>query len=75
MEASFKEDLAKLQSDQVLQDTAPAYILAKLDLPSQDWITLFYVPDGAQVRDKVGSKHVFVDNVRKISPLDAIRLH
>ena len=42
----------KLQDVDVLQDDSPAYVLAKLDPPS-DWIAISYVPDSAKVRDKV----------------------
>lgn len=49
---SFEEDLGKLQDVDVLQDDSPAYILAKLDTPS-DWIAISYVPDSAKVREKV----------------------
>jgi len=49
---SFEEDLVKLQDVDVLQDDSPAYVLAKLDSPS-DWIAISYVPDSAQVREKV----------------------
>ncbi|KAF8969943.1 hypothetical protein BDZ97DRAFT_1957569 [Flammula alnicola] len=50
---SLEEDLALLQHDDVLQDDSPAYILVKLDSPSSDWMTVFYVPDSAKVREKM----------------------
>jgi twinfilin-like protein len=49
---SFEEDLVKLQDVDLLQDDSPAYVLAKLDSPS-DWIAISYVPDSAKVREKV----------------------
>lgn len=52
---SFQEDLALLQD--ILSDNDPAYVLAKLDPPSTDWTAFFFVPDTAQVRDKVGIWH------------------
>ncbi|KAF8889772.1 hypothetical protein CPB84DRAFT_1683767 [Gymnopilus junonius] len=51
--ASFEDDLQQLQSDDILQLDTPAYILAKLDLPSADWTAINYVPDTAQVREKM----------------------
>ena len=45
------DDLPKLQ--ELLEDAEPAYILAKLDEPSSDWLAIHYVPDNAKVRDKV----------------------
>ncbi|KAF9567572.1 actin depolymerizing protein [Agrocybe pediades] len=50
---AFEDDLSKLQDDQVLLPDTPAYVLAKLDLPSSDWLAISYVPDTAQVRDKM----------------------
>lgn len=50
---SFGDDLQQLQSDDVLQLDTPAYILAKLDPPLADWMAINYVPDAAQVREKV----------------------
>ncbi|KAG5646698.1 hypothetical protein DXG03_002688 [Asterophora parasitica] len=49
--ASFEDDLALLQAPDVLEDSVPAYILAKV-APS-DWINISYVPDSAKVRDKM----------------------
>ncbi|KAL1729254.1 hypothetical protein EV714DRAFT_273871 [Schizophyllum commune] len=45
------DDLPKLQ--ELLEDAEPAYILAKLDEPSPDWLAIHYVPDNAKVRDKM----------------------
>jgi twinfilin-like protein len=52
MQCLLHEDLAQLQSDDVLQPDTPAYILAKADLPSPDWISFNYVPDNAKIREK-----------------------
>ncbi|KAJ3728671.1 hypothetical protein C8R42DRAFT_706999 [Lentinula raphanica] len=51
IEGSFIDDLVKLQ--ELLQDDVPAYVLAKLDEPSTDWLAIYYVPDSAKVRDKM----------------------
>ncbi|KAF8628400.1 hypothetical protein AX15_003924 [Amanita polypyramis BW_CC] len=51
-QGSFEADLLMLQDSQVLQDNAPAYILARLEPPSQ-WLAIFYVPDSAKIRDKM----------------------
>ena len=53
IQGSFDEDLGQLQSDDILKPNIPAYILAKVDLPSSDWISFYYVPDNARVREKV----------------------
>ncbi|KAJ7461017.1 hypothetical protein B0H11DRAFT_2057824 [Mycena galericulata] len=51
---SLKEDLAQLQdSDEILQDNIPAYLLTKLDDPPAEWLAIYYVPDTAKVRDKM----------------------
>lgn len=55
IEGSFEDDLQNLQNEDVLPKDFPAYILAKLDAPSPDWMIFFYVPDTAKVRDKVRS--------------------
>ncbi|KAG6854596.1 hypothetical protein C0991_004198 [Blastosporella zonata] len=47
--ASFHQDLALLPD--ALDDNVPAYILAKL--AQSDWIAISYVPESAQVRDKM----------------------
>ncbi|KAG6894860.1 hypothetical protein C0992_004273 [Termitomyces sp. T32_za158] len=47
--ASLQEDLALLPD--VLEDNVPAYIFAKVS-PS-DWTAISYVPDSANVRDKM----------------------
>jgi hypothetical protein len=52
---TLEEDLAELQKDDVLPDDSAAYVLAKLDAPSADWLLISYVPDNAKVRDKVRS--------------------
>ncbi|KAJ4487545.1 hypothetical protein J3R30DRAFT_3696301 [Lentinula aciculospora] len=51
VEGSLTEDLAKLQD--LLLDDVPAYILAKLDDPSTEWLAIYYVPESAKVRDKM----------------------
>ncbi|KAH9484130.1 Twinfilin [Psilocybe cubensis] len=53
IDGSFEQDLRLLQRDAVLPTDSPAYILAKLDAPSSDWISIYYVPDTAQVREKM----------------------
>lgn len=53
IKGSFQEDLLNLQDEDVLSKDISAYILAKLDAPSVDWIMVSYVPDNAKVRDKV----------------------
>jgi hypothetical protein len=53
IKGSFEDDLQNLQEEDVLPKDLPAYILAKLDAPSPDWMIVFYVPDNAKVRDKV----------------------
>ena len=55
IKASFEDDLQHLQDEHVLPKDFPAYILAKLDAPSLDWVIVSYVPDTAKVRDKVRS--------------------
>jgi twinfilin-like protein len=53
MKGSFQEDLQNLQDEDVLPKDLSAYVLAKLDAPSLDWMIISYVPDNAKVRDKV----------------------
>jgi twinfilin-like protein len=54
VKGSFEDDLQNsLQDDDVLPKDFPAYILAKLDAPSPDWVIVSYVPDNAKVRDKM----------------------
>ncbi|RDB21542.1 Twinfilin [Hypsizygus marmoreus] len=48
---SFEDDLAFLQRPNVLEDSTPTYVLAKV-APSE-WIAISYVPDSAKVRDKM----------------------
>jgi twinfilin len=45
--------LLDLQEEDILPTDLSAYVLAKLDAPSPDWIIISYVPDNAKVRDKV----------------------
>jgi twinfilin-like protein len=47
----FEDDLGRLQTLNALEETIPAYILARL-APS-NWLLVCYVPDSATVRDKV----------------------
>ena len=49
IEGPLEDDLGKL--DTLLEESVPAYVLAKLDEPG--WLAIFYVPDTAKVRDKV----------------------
>ena len=53
IKGSFQEDLLYLQGEDVLPKDLSAYILAKLDAPSLDWMIVSYVPDNAKIRDKV----------------------
>lgn len=59
---TLEEDLAELQKDDVLPNDSAAYVLAKLDPPSADWLLISYVPDNAKVRDKVRSMRP-IDNL------------
>ena len=45
--------MQNLQEEDVLPKDLAAYVLAKLDAPSLDWMIVSYVPDKARVRDKV----------------------
>lgn len=45
--------MQNLQDEDLLPKDLPAYILAKVDAPSLDWMIFSYVPDNAKVRDKV----------------------
>jgi len=49
---TFADDLPALQDESLLDDTTPAYILAKLD-DQAGWIAFSFVPDNAKVRDKM----------------------
>ncbi|KAF7311522.1 Protein tyrosine kinase [Mycena kentingensis (nom. inval.)] len=50
---SLQEDLSLLQdSEEILQESTPAYLLTKLD-DNSDWLVIFYVPDTAKVREKM----------------------
>ncbi|KAG1748929.1 actin depolymerizing protein [Suillus paluster] len=48
---SLSEDLVQLQ--EYLEDKEPCYILARLDDPPSEWLMISYVPDFANVRDKM----------------------
>ncbi|KAJ7179058.1 hypothetical protein C8R46DRAFT_1173504 [Mycena filopes] len=51
---SLQEDLLQLQeSDQIIQEDTPAYLLTKLDDPPAEWLVIYYVPDTATVRSKM----------------------
>ncbi|KAF8130456.1 actin depolymerizing protein [Mycena galopus ATCC 62051] len=51
---SLQEDLAQLQNSQeILHDDTPAYLLVKLDDPPSEWLVIYYVPETAKVRDKM----------------------
>ncbi|KAJ6547039.1 hypothetical protein B0H19DRAFT_1163633 [Mycena capillaripes] len=51
---SLQEDLAQLQdSDEIIHDDTPAYLLTKLDDPPAEWLVIYYVPETAKVRDKM----------------------
>ncbi|PCH38158.1 actin depolymerizing protein [Wolfiporia cocos MD-104 SS10] len=48
---TLEADLDNLGS--ILDDNAPAYVLVRLDDPPSEWLAVYYVPDTAQVRDKM----------------------
>lgn len=48
---TFEQDLDKLAD--VLEDRAPAYVLARTDKPGSDWLAIFYVPETSEIRDKM----------------------
>lgn len=48
---SLDDDLALLQDH--LEENVPCYVLARLDNPLSEWLIISYVPDAAQVRQKV----------------------
>ncbi|KAJ6608614.1 hypothetical protein B0H10DRAFT_2067383 [Mycena sp. CBHHK59/15] len=51
---SLQDDLAQLHdSDTIIQDDTPAFLLTKLDDPPAEWLVIYYVPDTAKVRDKM----------------------
>ena len=52
---TLTEDLDKLPD--LLESNVPAYILARLDDPPTEWMTIFYVPEDAKIRDKVRPPH------------------
>jgi len=49
--STFETDLIRLQS--LLDDNVPAYVLVRLDDPPSAWLAVHYVPDTANVRDKM----------------------
>jgi len=76
---SLDEDILQLQD--ILDDDVPAFLLVRLDDPSE-WLAVYYVPDSAKVRDKMlyastrnslmkslGSTH-FVDSLFATSKAD-----
>jgi hypothetical protein len=52
-EGSFTEDLSKLRH--ILDPHVPAFVLARTDQSSAEWVAIHYVPDAAKVRDKVSN--------------------
>jgi len=48
---TIEHDLDKMAD--LLEDDVPAYILARMDDPSSEWLAISYVPDTARVRDKM----------------------
>lgn len=48
---TLDDDLALLQDH--LEENVPCYVLARLDNPPSEWLIISYVPDAAQVRQKV----------------------
>jgi twinfilin len=69
--STLESDLNRLQS--LLDDTVPAYVLARLDDPPSAWLAIHYVPDTASVRDKVPTNDVAVSHALH-SPSDALCL-
>lgn len=49
----LQSDLSQLLS--ILEDKKPAFVLCRLDSVSNQWLFVSYVPDNANVRDKVFS--------------------
>src|SRR6267142_3118015 len=49
--STLETDLTCLQS--LLDDHVPAYVLVRLDDPPSAWLAVHYVPDTANIRDKV----------------------
>jgi len=49
--STLETDLTRLQS--LLNDHVPAYVLVRLDDPPSAWLAVHYVPDTANIRDKV----------------------
>ncbi|KAJ7074294.1 actin depolymerizing protein [Mycena amicta] len=60
---SLQEDLLLLDSEDILQDNTPAYLLTKLDDPPAEWLVIYYVPDTAKVREKSLGSAVFSDSI------------
>jgi twinfilin-like protein len=48
---TLDDDLALLQDH--LEENVPCYVLTRLDNPPSEWLIISYVPDAAQVRQKV----------------------
>ncbi|KAI9569001.1 actin depolymerizing protein [Boletus coccyginus] len=48
---TLTDDLALLQDH--LEEKVPCYVLARLDSPPSEWLIISYVPDAAQVRQKM----------------------
>ena len=46
---TLDDDLSQLND--VLESNTPAYVLGRMD--ANDWLFISYVPDTAQIRDKV----------------------
>ena len=73
---TLEDDLALLQDH--LEDNVPCYVLARLDNPPSEWLIISYVPEAAQVRQKVGASpdHISLLNDRRyhLRP-DALRVH
>jgi hypothetical protein len=74
IKGSFQEDLLNLQDEDVLPKDISAYVLAKLDAPSLDWMIVSYVPDNAKVRDKVGF-YIFMTMNTGLLQIDALCLN
>lgn len=55
--STLETDLTRLQS--LLDDHVPAYVLVRLDDPPSAWLAVHYVPDTANVRDKVLSNESY----------------
>jgi hypothetical protein len=66
------DDLIQLSGNEILEDDVPAYLLVRMDV-EDEWLVVFYVPETARVRDKVGVQRTCAS--RSIIRLDVIRVY